>query len=138
MHSELAFLWDKDTFPQKPGSPVLVLEKNTPGPASVGTRFREVVRMFPWMTAEIFSEITRFEPPEWLEETFESSWMRGYLSYQIISEGDGTRLIQRERLDLLGITRFFTPVVKRMLVPRLRNRLEEIKSLLESGWEVKI
>ncbi len=131
-----AFLRDKDTYPQKPGSAVLVLDKTTPGPAGVGTRYREVVRMFPFVTEEILSEITRFDPPEWLDETFESSWMRGDLSYQFVPEGEGTRLIQREQLHLPGILRIFEPIIKRMMAPRLRSRLEEIKKILEGGWNL--
>lgn len=131
-----AFLRDKDTYPQEPGSPVLTLEKTTPGPTGLGTRYREVVRMFPLVKSEIHSEVTRFEPPEWLEEAFESSWMDGYLSYQFIPQGGGTRLVQRERLDLPGVAGVFAPVVKRMLAPRLQARLVEIKRILEQGWVV--
>ena len=40
-----AFLRDKDTYPQERGSPVLLLEKTTPGPCGVGTRYRDSVLM---------------------------------------------------------------------------------------------
>jgi hypothetical protein len=130
-----SFLRDKDTYPQKPGSPVLVLEKTTPGAIDVGTCYREVVQMFPLVRDEIYSVITRSTPPEWLEEDFESTWMHGHLSYQFISEGDGTRLIQCETLQMRGLLRVFEPLVKRMLEPRLRERLDGIKEILETGWQ---
>ena len=41
------FLRDKDQFPQEADSPVLVLEKTSPGPVGVGTCYLEVVQMFP-------------------------------------------------------------------------------------------
>jgi len=40
-----AFLRDKDSYPQKPGSLVLILVKITSGQAGVGTCYREVVQM---------------------------------------------------------------------------------------------
>jgi hypothetical protein len=94
--------------------------------------------MFPFVKGTIYSEITRFEPPEWLEESFESSWMRGHLSYQFIPNGEGTRLIQREQLEPVGIMRIFAPFIKKMLAPQLSSRLEEIKKILEGGWEREV
>ncbi len=46
------FLRDKDKFQQPAGSPVLALEQTTPGPAAVGTRYREVVQMLPFIRGE--------------------------------------------------------------------------------------
>lgn len=39
-----AFLRDMGKYPQKVGSPVLILDKTTSGPVREGTRFREVVQ----------------------------------------------------------------------------------------------
>jgi hypothetical protein len=61
------FLAYKDRYPQKPGSPVLVLEKLTPGAPGVDTRYREVVRMMPLIRRDILSRVTRFEAPRFLE-----------------------------------------------------------------------
>lgn len=71
-----AFMRDKDLYPQKPGSKVLALEKLTPGRPGVGTRYREVVRMLPFFRGTILSEITRFEVPYHLEESFAGAGMR--------------------------------------------------------------
>ena len=57
-----AFLRDKDQYPQEDDSPVLILEKTTVGPVGVGTRYREVVQMLPFVRGEILSGITRNEP----------------------------------------------------------------------------
>jgi hypothetical protein len=126
-----AFLRDKDTYPQEPTSPVLRLDKVTPGPVRVGTRYVEVVQMFPLIKGEIRSIITRFEPPEWLEEDFEGAGMVGHLTYRFVPEGDGTRLIQRERLQMKGVLHPFESLVRRLLAPQLQNRLESIKEILE-------
>ncbi len=130
------FLRDKDKFPQEEGSPVLVLEKTTPGPPGVGTCYREVVQMLPFYRGEILSEITRFEPNEHLEEDFKGAGMYGQLAYQFIQEKDGTQLIQRETLHYHGILKLFEPIIRAILFRKLRERLENIKAILESGYTV--
>ena len=127
-----AFLRDIDQHAQKPGSPVLALEKITPGPVAAGTRYREVVQMLPLVRGEIRSQITRFEPPEHLAMDFAGAGMSGHLAYQILSEGAGSRLIQRETLAAHGLLKPLAPIIARMLAPRLQARLEAIKSILEA------
>ena len=81
-----AFLRDKDKFPQKPGSPVLLLEPTTPGPAGIGTRYREVVQMSPFVRGDILSEATCFVPGEALEEDYQGAGMIGRLACQFLPE----------------------------------------------------
>lgn len=128
-----AFLRDIDQHPQKPGSPVLALEKTTPGPVGVGTRYREVVQMLPFARGEIRSQITRFEPPEHLVMGFAGAGMSGSLAYQILSKGAGSCLIQRETAAARGLLKPLEPIIARMLAPRLQARLEAIRALLESA-----
>lgn len=128
-----AFLRDKDRYPQEEGSPVLVLEQTTPGPACAGTRYREVVQMLPFYRGEILSEITRFEPNEHLEEDFRGAGMQGHLAYQFLPEKDGTKLIQSQSLHYYGLLRLCEPLIRVLLDRHLRGRLESIKAVLESG-----
>lgn len=130
------FLRDKDKYPQEPGSPVLVLEQITPGPVGVGTRYREVVRMFPFIRGQFLSLITRYEPGRYLEEDFEGAGMVGHLAYRFLPEAGGTRLIQCETIRTQGLMRLFEPIMARMLSHRLDSRLRSIKAVLESGWAV--
>lgn len=131
------FLRDKDKYPQEADSPVLLLEKMTPGAPGVGTRYREVLQMLPFIRGEILSEITRFEPYEFLEEDFEGAGMKGHLAYQFLAEGEEeTKLVQREMLQYRGILRLFEPLIQPILGRRLVERLEEIKRVSESGWVV--
>jgi hypothetical protein len=129
-----AFLRDKDKYPQEEGSPVLVLEKTTPGPPGVGTCYREVVQMLPCYRGEILSEITGFESSEYLEEDFRGAGMHGHLAYRFLPEKEGTKLVQRETLHYHGLLRFCEPVIRVILERRLRQRLEEIKANLEGGF----
>ena len=126
------FLRDKDRHPQEPGSPVLVLEKTTSGPVGVGTRYREVVQMLPFVRGEILSVITHYEPGARLEEDFEGAGMTGHLAYQFTPENGGTRLEQRESVQTQGVLRLFSPIMEQMLGRRLWQRLEEIRDILEN------
>jgi hypothetical protein len=92
--------------------------------------------MLPFLQGEILSEITHFEPSQRLEEDFAGAGMEGHLSYRFLPQGDGTKMIQRETLRLIGPLRILEPVIERMLAHRLILRLEEIKRVLESGWPV--
>jgi len=130
------FLRDKDKYPQDPGSPVLALEQTTPGPAGIGTRYREVVRMLHFIRGEIHSVVTHFEPGRRLEEDFEGAGMVGHLAYRFVPEDGGTRLTQQETVCTRGFARALEPIMKRMLSRQLRKRLETIKAVLESGWVV--
>ena len=131
-----AFLRDKDKYPQEEDSPVLLLEKTTPGVPGVGTCYREVVQMLPFYQGQIISEITRFEPYEHLEEDFRGVGMHGHLAYHFIQEPTGTMLIQRETLHYQGLLKLFEPIIRVFLYPRLRQRLVGIKAILEGGYEV--
>ena len=131
-----AFLRDKDLYPQQADSPVLALEKTTVGAAGVGTRYREVVQMLPFARGEMLSQITRFEPPRYLEEDFHGAGMRGHLAYEFVPDGDGTVLIQRETLEPVGLLRVFSGLIERSLSTKLQERLESIRDDLESGWKV--
>ena len=128
------FLRDKDKYPQEADSPVLLLEQTTSGLPGVGTCYREVVQMLPFYQGEILSTITRFEPDEHLEEEFRGAGMYGHLAYQFIPEQGGTKLIQRQTLHCQGLLWLCEPVIKLLLHRRLRERLEEIKMVLEGGY----
>ena len=129
-----AFLRDKDKYPQEEDSPVLLLEKTTPGPPCVGTCYREVVQMLPFYQGEILSKITRFEPHAALEEDFSGAGMYGHLAYQFLPEQAGTKLIQSETLRCRGLLKICEPVIRIVLGRRLRERLVDIKAVLERGF----
>ena len=129
-----AFLRDKDTYPQEDNSPVSLLERTTIGPLGVGTRYREIVQMLPFYKGEILSEITHYEPEHRIDEDWQGPCMDGSLTYLFLPEDGGTRLIQRETVNLCGLLWLFSPMVKLTLGMALRKRLNDIKHVLESGW----
>jgi len=127
-----AFLRDKHLHVREPGSPVVLLEKATPGEVAVGTRFREVVRMLPGIQGEIRSIVTRCEPDRALEEDFAGAGMRGHLAYEFVVEGGGTRLVQRQTLVLAWWLRPLQPLVRWAFGRRLHGRLDGIADSLEA------
>lgn len=129
-----AFLRDKEKYPQEENSPVLLLEKTTSGSPGKGTCYREVVKMLPFYKGEILSIITRYEPYIYLEEDFQGAGMYGHLAYEFLPNNNGTKLIQRETLHYKGLLRIFEPIIKVLLGYRLRERLEDIKAVLEGGY----
>ncbi len=127
-----SFLRDKHLHAREPGSPVVVLEKTTPGEVGIGTRYREVVRMLPGIRGEIRSTVTRCEPGRALEEDFAGAGMRGHLAYEFLAEGGGTRLVQRQSLELAGWLRPAQPLIRWAFARRLRDRLDGIAAELEA------
>jgi len=123
------FLRDKDKHPRG----VLLLEQVTPGVPGVGTHYREVVQMMPFIRGGILFVITRFEPDEYLEENFEGAGFKGHLAYQFLPEDDGTRLTQGETMFARGLLKVFEPLIERMFFRHLQERLEAIKAILESA-----
>lgn len=128
-----ALLRDKDQAAHEEGSPVLLLEKTTPGPPGLGTHYRELVQMLPFLTGEILSEITRFEPNRHPEEKFRGAGMHGHLAYQLLPVTNGTQLIQRELIHYRRVLKYCEPILQVFFSRRLRERLENIKAVLESG-----
>lgn len=131
--SVFAFLRDKHLHDQTDESPVLVIQKISPGPVSVGTRYREVVHMLPWYDAEILSEVTCFKPHSFLEEDFHSTSMHGHLAYEFQAQGDSTILIQRESIHYTGFLKVLEPLIKFFLLRKIEQRLLSIKQIIEEG-----
>ena len=125
------FLRDKDTYPQEENSPVLLLEKTTPGPLGVGTRYREIVQMLPFFKGEILSEITHFEPGHRLDEDWQGPCMEGCLTYLFLPENGGTKLIQRETVNLCGLLWLLSPLIKLTLGAELVVKNGALKHILE-------
>lgn len=127
------FLRDKDKHLRPTDSPVLLLEKTTPGPCGAGTRFREVVRMLPFVTAEIRSQVIRHEPGRRLAEIWNGAGMSGELTYLFEADNGGTKLIQKENVTTRGLLRPLAPIIQLTLSRNLVHRLKDIKLALEKN-----
>ena len=107
------FLCDKDKFKQPSNSPVLLLEKTTPGPIGVGTRYREVVQMMPFVKRDFLSEVIRFEPFSVLEEKWKGGGMEGILTYFFNPIPEGTELIQHVSVKAFGLLKHFDSMMSK-------------------------
>jgi hypothetical protein len=118
---------------QADDSPVLALDLITAGPPRLGSRYREVVQMAPLVKGEILSEITAFEPPRVLELTWSGAGMTGTDRYELAAIQDGTALSHTKCVSWPGVLGLFEPIMRIPLIPRLEQRLVDIKQLLEEG-----
>jgi hypothetical protein len=114
-----------------PGSPVPVMEKIPPGPTTVGTRWREVIRLGPFLTMTMWSEVTAIEPDRRLEERFRGPWITGRLVYSIEPDEAGCVLRQRQTITPHGPLRLVAGLMDKMFRPRVTARLESIRVGLE-------
>lgn len=127
------FLCSKDTYEQQNDSPVLSLEKTTTGPLAVGTRYREVVQMAPFVKSQMLSEITRYEPYSVLEEQWAGGGMKGILTYLCHQVGPGTELVQHVSIETHWLLTPFSAIISRTYSKAAQYRLEVIKMILETG-----
>ena len=114
-----------------PGSPVPEMEKFPPGPTAVATRWREVVRVAPFLTMTIWSEVTAIEPDRRLEERFRGPGMTGSLVYTIEPNEGGCVLRQQQTVTPHGPLRLVAGRMDRMFRSRVTARLEAIRDGIE-------
>jgi hypothetical protein len=127
------FLANIQDVHQSDASPVLALDLITEGPPRLGSRYREVVRMMPFVKGEIISEITIFNFPYALGLTWDGPGMRGTDKYELDAFKCHTILKHTKRTSFLGILRFMEPIMRIPLIPRLEQRLVDIKRILEEA-----
>lgn len=125
------FLANIQDVQQSDDSPVLGLDLITEGPPRLGSRYREVVQMMPFVKGEILSEITAFEFPRALEMTWSGPGMSGTDRYELDTHQYGTTLNHTKCTSFPGILRVLEPIMRKPLIPRLEQRLVDIKRILE-------
>lgn len=127
------FLCNKDSYKQEKGSPVLLLNKTTPGPIGVGTCYREVVQMAPFIKSQILSEVTRYEPYSVLEEKWAGGGLKGILTYFFHPVDNGTELEQHVILETHWLLKPFNSMISKTYAKAAQYRLEVLKAVLETG-----
>lgn len=126
-----AVLAHKERYAVGPGSPVEALVRLDPGDTRVGTRWVEVVRLLPGVRLTVRSMADRVIPGSALEERFRSAAFAGRLAYEFQPVPGGTRLRQRQTLQLrwpLGVS---ATLVDRSFRSRVVARMTGIRDLLE-------
>jgi hypothetical protein len=126
------FFRDIDHHAGKPKTVVPVYDMITPGPVGLGTRYREVVQMAPFIRWEVISEIISYQPEHCLGYRFSGLGLDGELEYSIEQVASGTQVVQQQSLEPQGILRLFNPIIRWMFSKIAGKRLETIKTILES------
>jgi hypothetical protein len=99
----------------------------------LGSKYREVVQMMPFIKGEIISEITVFDPPWVLEMAWSGPGMTGTDRYELATSQAGAMLKHQKCVSFPGFLRLMEPIMRIPLIPRLEERLVDIKRLLEEG-----
>jgi hypothetical protein len=128
-----SFFRDVDQYAGRKGSIVPVYDKVTPEPVGIGTKYREVVQVLPFVTGEILTEVVGYEPNWRLAYRYVALGMDGELEYRFEALEEGTRVVQRQSLWPRGVWRVFSPMIGAMFSRVVGKRLMGIKDLLESG-----
>ncbi|MFO7637518.1 MAG: hypothetical protein R6W96_09435 [Clostridia bacterium] len=129
------FLMHIDAQPRHGRSQVKAYDKVTPGPPGPGTRYREVVRLPGGKEMVVHTELVDLEVPCSIRYTWHSSLFRGILEYHLATVGEGTFLTQHQTLETTCPMKILSPVISLLFWHKLRQRMQSIKALLESGKE---
>jgi hypothetical protein len=126
------FFRDVDRHAGRKDSIVPVLDKITPGPVRLGTRYYEVVRIMPFVAGKVFTEILGLVPDQRLTYRYVALGMKGELTYQFNVTSEGTEVEQHQSLVPGGMLKLFAPIIGAMFSRMATRRLSGIKHLLES------
>jgi adenylate cyclase len=105
--------------------------KVTPGPVTVGTRYRQTRSVPRPSTEELV--ITALEPNRLIEVDGTLGQFPAHLSYQLESSGAGTALTNAVDLQTEGALRLIGPLVRSRVRQSVADNLDKLKSLLESS-----
>jgi hypothetical protein len=130
------FMSDMRNHPQEEDSKVLLVEKITDGEIGLGTRFREVVQMFPLLNAKFINEITQFKPDEQIEITWHGSGMEGILRFHFDHCQGGTLLRVEESIYLKGVMKWVAPMVEKNFRSMWNQRFQGIRQAMSPGPEI--
>lgn len=128
VYAFLAEIQDAEPIPRRA---TIRMVKDPIGRTAAGTVWHESVRFAPGLWLHVDSVVTDAHRPRRLGMDFHSRWFTGHLDYEIAPAAGGSVLRQREELVPRRLIRPLRRVIARQLQPRLQERLDEIRGLLE-------
>lgn len=117
---------------------VLFLEKQTPGPLGIGTRWTEKIRV-PFtprrlgLGVDVRLELTGYETGRSVNFTFKSRVMAGTGTTTCVQSGTGTRVTVNMNGQIIGFGRLFYPIIRKDFRRREKKRIAAFKRKVESG-----
>lgn len=129
VYAFLADIQEAEPIPRRAG---VRMVKDPPGPTTVGTVWHESVRVAPGLWLHVDTAVTEAQPSRRLGLAFRSLWFTGHLTYEIDAVPGGSVLRQREELSPRLLLRPVGRSIAARLRPRLRQRLDEIRQILDA------
>lgn len=126
----LADIQDAEPIPR---SAAIRMVKEPTGPTTIGTRWHEAVKVAPLCWFHVESVVSQVHEPDQLGMDFQSRWLTGHLTYDVESAPDGSILHHRETVRPRGLLRWLSPLIEHRMRPRIIERLEDIKQILEAS-----
>ena len=106
------------------------VELLTPGPAGLGTRWREITRGIGTVTAEVVG----FEENALWEEAHTADGGRGQVTVRFRPEGEAaTHLTLTAELHLSGMKRLLEPVLEPVVRRQMPSDLARLEALLDAN-----
>jgi uncharacterized protein YndB with AHSA1/START domain len=106
-------------------------KKVTPGPASVGTRYRQI-RSVPQVSTEEL-EIIALDPDRRIEIRATLADLPAHLVYELDQVSTGTSVTNTVEIEPQGVFRLIGPVVGGRAKNAVAENLSKLKELLEAG-----
>lgn len=128
-----AYLSDLENTP-KWNWAITATKKTTPGPASVGTRYRQT-RSVPQPGTEIL-EITALETNQLIEVRGTLAQFSAHLSYHLDDHTSRTEVTNTVILEAKGALRLVAPALRRQIKRAVADNLNELRAQLETRDDV--
>ncbi len=111
------------------------MSKLTPGPAGVGSKFKEVRRMA-GMTSEVELEITEWSPPQSLNVKVTAKGMSGsaHITFKPTKDG-GAHVTQTMAVQFSGFMKLIGPMAMGTMRKGEQRAYDKLKEVLESTSE---
>lgn len=128
-----ALLTDIQDAEPIPRSAVVRMVKEPIGPTAIGTRWHEWVKVTRGCWLHVESLVSEVNEPYRLAMDFRSRWLTGHLTYDIEPVAGGSILHHRETVRPRALLRWLSPFIERRMRPRIIERLDDIKAILEAS-----
>jgi len=106
------------------------IEKLTPGPLGIGTRYRGT-RMLHGQELQAELEVTKYNPSNEYSVTSEMEGIKGTYHYTLRPEGEGTRIDLVVDIWAGGLKKIMVPFVSEIMLIEDTDHLKALKSAMQ-------
>jgi len=106
------------------------IEKLTPGPLGIGTRYRGT-RVLHGQELQAELEVTKYNPPNEYSVTSEMEGIKGTYHYTLCPEGEGTRIDLVVDIWAGGLKKIMVPFISEIMLIEDTDHLKALKSAMQ-------